>query len=59
MLDVNLKEVFAFSEDAALGARITEEVHNHHNFAWCEKHGGRDLWIASADLSAARSVRSR
>ncbi len=28
-----------------LGARIVEEVHNHHNFAWREKHGGRDLWV--------------
>ena len=28
-----------------LGANILEEVHNHHNFAWLEKHQGRDLWV--------------
>ncbi len=28
-----------------LQARIVEEVHNHHNFAWKEKHGGEDLWV--------------
>jgi tRNA-splicing ligase RtcB len=28
-----------------LGARILEEVHNHHNFAWREEHGGRPLWV--------------
>jgi tRNA-splicing ligase RtcB len=21
------------------------EVHNHHNFAWRERHFGRDLWV--------------
>ncbi len=28
-----------------LGARVVEEVHNHHNFAWLETHDGRDLWV--------------
>jgi tRNA-splicing ligase RtcB len=28
-----------------LGATIQEEVHNHHNFAWRETHGGEDLWV--------------
>ncbi len=28
-----------------LGARIEEEVHNHHNFAWEEEHDGRTLWV--------------
>ncbi len=28
-----------------LGAHIAEEVHNHHNFAWLEEHGGRNLWV--------------
>ncbi len=28
-----------------LGARIEEEIHNHHNFAWRETHGGEDLWV--------------
>jgi tRNA-splicing ligase RtcB (3'-phosphate/5'-hydroxy nucleic acid ligase) len=28
-----------------LGARATYEVHNHHNFAWRENHGGVDVWV--------------
>jgi tRNA-splicing ligase RtcB len=28
-----------------LRANIQEEVHNHHNFAWNEKHFGKDLWV--------------
>jgi tRNA-splicing ligase RtcB len=28
-----------------LGATSTYEVHNHHNFAWRENHGGRDVWV--------------
>lgn len=28
-----------------LGAHATERVHNHHNFAWQETHGGRHLWV--------------
>lgn len=28
-----------------LGARVLEEVHNHHNFAWQEFHGDRVLWV--------------
>jgi tRNA-splicing ligase RtcB len=28
-----------------IGARIVEEVHNHHNFAWLEEHGGESLWV--------------
>lgn len=28
-----------------LGARVLEEVHNHHNFAWHETHGGVDYWV--------------
>ena len=28
-----------------LGGNIVEEVHNHHNFAWKERHFGRDLWV--------------
>jgi len=30
---------------AILGARIVEEVHNHHNFAWREKHDGEEFWV--------------
>jgi tRNA-splicing ligase RtcB len=28
-----------------LGASIVEVVHNHHNFAWREEHGGESLWV--------------
>lgn len=28
-----------------LGAETTYDVHNHHNFAWPERHGGEDLWV--------------
>jgi len=28
-----------------LGARSTYEVHNHHNFAWRERHLGADVWV--------------
>src|SRR5260370_32735347 len=30
---------------AILGAKILEEVHNHHNFAWREKHYGEEYWV--------------
>lgn len=36
-----------------LGARILEEVHNHHNFAWREQHGGRDLWVVRKGATPA------
>lgn len=28
-----------------LQARILEEVHNHHNFAWQEYHHGEEVWV--------------
>lgn len=28
-----------------LKAEATFEVHNHHNFAWRETHGGEDVWV--------------
>ena len=28
-----------------LRAQIVEEVHNHHNFAWREKHDGQEYWV--------------
>lgn len=28
-----------------LGTQILEEVHNHHNFAWEERHNGQKLWV--------------
>jgi tRNA-splicing ligase RtcB len=36
-----------------LGANILEEVHNHHNFAWREVHGGRDLWVVRKGATPA------
>src|SRR6185436_9162157 len=36
-----------------LGASILEEVHNHHNFAWRERHGGRDLWVVRKGATPA------
>ncbi len=28
-----------------LGAEVTDEVHNHHNFAWRERHGDAEYWV--------------
>lgn len=28
-----------------LRANVLEAVHNHHNFAWRERHFGKDLWV--------------
>ncbi len=28
-----------------LGARKFDEIHNHHNFAWYERHGSEKLWV--------------
>ena len=36
-----------------LGANIVEEVHNHHNFAWRENHGGQDLWVVRKGATPA------
>lgn len=36
-----------------LGSTIQEEVHNHHNFAWRETHGGRDLWVVRKGATPA------
>jgi tRNA-splicing ligase RtcB len=36
-----------------LGAGILEEVHNHHNFAWRENHGGEDLWVVRKGATPA------
>jgi tRNA-splicing ligase RtcB len=37
-----------------LGAESTEEVHNHHNFAWREKHFGRTYWVVRKGCTPAR-----
>ena len=36
-----------------LGARIVEEVHNHHNYAWEEEHDGRNLWVVRKGATPA------
>lgn len=36
-----------------LGATILDEVHNHHNFAWREKHNGRDMWVVRKGATPA------
>jgi len=37
-----------------LGAEATHEVHNHHNFAWLEKHFGRSYWVIRKGCTPAR-----
>jgi tRNA-splicing ligase RtcB (3'-phosphate/5'-hydroxy nucleic acid ligase) len=34
-------------------ARILDEVHNHHNFAWREKHDGEDFWVVRKGATPA------
>lgn len=36
-----------------LGAKIVEEVHNHHNFAWRERHGGEMFWVVRKGATPA------
>jgi tRNA-splicing ligase RtcB len=36
-----------------LGGTIVEEVHNHHNFAWRETHGGEDYWVVRKGATPA------
>ena len=36
-----------------LGAEIVEEVHNHHNFAWRESHGGEEYWVVRKGATPA------
>ena len=37
-----------------LGTRALESVHNHHNFAWRERHGGEDRWVVRKGATPAR-----
>ena len=37
-----------------LGADAIHEVHNHHNFAWREEHGGRTYWVIRKGCTPAR-----
>jgi tRNA-splicing ligase RtcB (3'-phosphate/5'-hydroxy nucleic acid ligase) len=36
-----------------LGANVVDEVHNHHNFAWKEQHGGKDVWVVRKGATPA------
>jgi tRNA-splicing ligase RtcB len=36
-----------------LGARATREVHNHHNFAWRERHFDTDVWVVRKGCTPA------
>lgn len=36
-----------------LGAKVVDEVHNHHNFAWREAHGGVDYWVVRKGATPA------
>src|SRR5437588_831219 len=36
-----------------LGAKIVAEVHNHHNFAWREDHGGEEFWVVRKGATPA------
>jgi tRNA-splicing ligase RtcB len=36
-----------------LRASIVEEIHNHHNFAWKERHFGKDLWVVRKGATPA------
>lgn len=38
---------------AILGARAVEEVHNHHNFAWRERHGDEELIVVRKGATPA------
>jgi tRNA-splicing ligase RtcB len=38
---------------AILGAESTYEVHNHHNFAWRERHEGVDVWVVRKGCTPA------
>lgn len=36
-----------------IGGRVTDMVHNHHNYAWRENHNGRDLWVVRKGATPA------
>ncbi|HEV2605182.1 MAG TPA: RtcB family protein [Microvirga sp.] len=36
-----------------LGAGIVDTVHNHHNYAWRERHGERDYWVVRKGATPA------
>ena len=36
-----------------IGGNVVDTVHNHHNYAWRESHGGRDLWVVRKGATPA------
>ncbi|MES2523115.1 MAG: RtcB family protein [Gemmatimonadota bacterium] len=36
-----------------IGGTVLQRVHNHHNYAWRETHGGRDLWVVRKGATPA------
>ncbi|TNC72943.1 RtcB family protein [Rubellimicrobium roseum] len=36
-----------------IGGTVTDEVHNHHNYVWRERHGDRDLWVVRKGATPA------
>src|SRR5262249_43030143 len=42
-----------------IGAAVTGSVHNHHNFAWRETHGDRELWVVHPCLPGPARLRGR
>lgn len=36
-----------------LGAKIVDEIHNHHNFAWLETHGEYEMWVVRKGATPA------
>ncbi len=36
-----------------VGGSVLESVHNHHNYAWRERHEGRDLWVVRKGATPA------
>lgn len=36
-----------------IGGKVTFSVHNHHNFAWRETHGGVDMWVVRKGATPA------
>jgi tRNA-splicing ligase RtcB len=36
-----------------IGGSVTDMVHNHHNYAWRESHGGKDLWVVRKGATPA------
>lgn len=36
-----------------ISGAVLDSIHNHHNFAWHERHGGKDLWVVRKGATPA------